>query len=190
MIAEIARIAKVTNWLVPPHKTGPAARPSVDAMPERSPNDHTSLVGQLYDEHGPALYRYALMLLADRAGAEDAVQQVFASLLRGGSVTSIASDSRYLRRGVRNACYSLLRKRVTRAEVADGAPLLELATSEDAPPDERLAIEGALRALTVEQREVVHLHVFEGLTFQEVADAVGASINTVASRSGHATAAQ
>ena len=40
----------------------------------------------------------------------------------------------------------------------------------------------------MEQREVVHLHVFEGLTFQEVADAVGASINTVAGRYRYALA--
>ena len=32
------------------------------------------------------------------------------------------------------------------------------------------------------QREVVHLHVYEGMTFQEVANATGDSINTVAAR--------
>jgi RNA polymerase sigma-70 factor, ECF subfamily len=29
---------------------------------------------------------------------------------------------------------------------------------------------------------VIHLHVFEGMTFQEAADAMGESINTIASR--------
>ena len=157
-------------------------------MPERSPDDPTSQVGRLYDEHGPALYRYALMLLADGPGAEDAVQQVFASLVRGGSAPTIAHDRHYLRRSVRNACYSALRKRAVRAEVADAQPLLEQLASGEVALDERLALERAIRSLTMEQREVVHLHVFEGLTFQEVADAVGASINTVASRYRYALA--
>jgi RNA polymerase sigma-70 factor (ECF subfamily) len=39
-----------------------------------------------------------------------------------------------------------------------------------------------MRSLPPEQREVVHLKVFEGLTFQEIADLAGESINTVASR--------
>jgi DNA-directed RNA polymerase specialized sigma24 family protein len=39
-------------------------------------------VGRLYEIHGPALYRYAVMLLADPVAAEDTIQQVFASLLR------------------------------------------------------------------------------------------------------------
>jgi DNA-directed RNA polymerase specialized sigma24 family protein len=38
-------------------------------------------VGRLYDRYGAALYRYALMLLADPAAAEDAIQQVFTALL-------------------------------------------------------------------------------------------------------------
>jgi RNA polymerase sigma-70 factor (ECF subfamily) len=60
--------------------------------------------------------------------------------------------------------------------------LLEPLTAERANHDERLALERAIRELPAEQREVVHLHVFEGWTFQEVADASGESINTIASR--------
>jgi RNA polymerase sigma-70 factor, ECF subfamily len=34
----------------------------------------------------------------------------------------------------------------------------------------------------MDQREVIHLHVFEGRTFQEIATLAGESINTIASR--------
>ena len=67
-------------------------------------------------------------------------------------------------------------------------PLLEPATTADVDPAERLALEGAIRQLPAEQREVVHLHVFEGWTFQEVADTCGESINTIASRYRYALA--
>jgi RNA polymerase sigma-70 factor, ECF subfamily len=49
-------------------------------------------------------------------------------------------------------------------------------------PDEQIALEQAIAHLPPEQREAVHLHAFEGLTFQEIADLTRESMNTVASR--------
>ena len=141
-------------------------------------------IGRLYDRYAGGLYRYALMILADPAGAADAVQQVFVALL-SGSGGAIDDEERYLRRSVRNACYSALRQRRPNVVSASDAPLLEaVAADRYRPdrPDERIAIEQAMRALPAEQREVVHLKVFEGWTFQEIADFGGESINTVASR--------
>ena len=65
-----------------------------------------------------------------------------------------------------------------------GEEILE-AVPEAAEPisaEDRLALDAAIRALPPEQREVIHLHVFEGLTFKEVALATGEPPNTVASR--------
>ena len=44
------------------------------------------------------------------------------------------------------------------------------------------------KTLPADQREVIHLHVFEGMTFQQVADTTGESINTIASRYRYAIA--
>lgn len=136
--------------------------------------------GRLYDEFGTDLYRYAVMLLADATAAEDAIQQVFAALLRNTAV--IDNEAHYLRRSVRNECYSMLRGRARCTRATLTRPLLEPAAEEGVNHAERMALEGAIRQLPPEQREVVHLHVFEGWTFQEVADACGESVNTVASR--------
>jgi RNA polymerase sigma-70 factor (ECF subfamily) len=89
---------------------------------------------------------------------------------------------RYLHRAVRNECYSVLRRRRRARTGAADALLLESVAGQPDRPDERLAVEQAIRALPPEQREVVHLKVFEGWTFQEIADLAGESINTVASR--------
>jgi RNA polymerase sigma-70 factor (ECF subfamily) len=144
---------------------------------------------RLYDRYGPALYRYALMLLADPASAEDAVQQVFASVLkqRGGAV--IENDEHYLRRAIRNECYSTLRRRqgLLREDAANA--LLEDRTGADVSIEDRLTLEKAIGALPAEQRETVHLHLFEGLTFREIAEMAGESINTVASRYRYALTA-
>lgn len=147
-------------------------------MPERPQEDEAhARVGRLYDAHGPALYRYAVMLLADRAAAEDAVHQVFAAVLQRPA--RIVDEAAYLRRAVRNECYSALRRRQRRGDERE--PIVEPSVP-GVDPSEALALNAALRTLPPEQREVIHLHVFEGLTFQEVADATGVSINTAAAR--------
>ena len=116
------------------------------------------------------------MLLADPVAAEDVIQQVFTRLL--ARPREIDKHEHYLRRAVRNECYS---SRRTRATTALESTLLEPVTA-DARVEERMSLEAAIRELPIDQREVVHLHVFEGRTFQEIADIAGESINTIASR--------
>jgi RNA polymerase sigma-70 factor (ECF subfamily) len=157
-------------------------------MTERpvEPNEIETVVC-LYDRHGPAMYRYALVLLTDRAAAEDAVHEVFASLLRSGAIARLEADERYLRRAIRNECFSMLRAKRRWGQVEPGG-LLERLPSADSKPDERLALEGGIRLLTRAQRETVHLHAFEGLTFREIAEASGTSADTVAGRYRYALA--
>jgi RNA polymerase sigma-70 factor (ECF subfamily) len=140
-------------------------------------DDPAETAGRLFDQFGDALFRYAAIVLADREAAADVVQQVFVSFLQ--QARPIEDAERYLRRAIRNGCFSALRVR-RREPVAD-EPMLEAIGGFEDPVD-RLALEQALRALPPEQREVVHLKVFEGLTFQEIAEATMESANTVASR--------
>lgn len=135
--------------------------------------------GALYERLGPSLHRYAVMILANPTEAEDAVHQVFAALVRRGTSDLDAPDS-YLRTAIRNECFSQLRRR--QVDSAHTSALLEATAFGGDRVDERLALEAALRAIPPDQREVVHLKVFEGLTFQEIASLTSESMNTVASR--------
>jgi RNA polymerase sigma-70 factor, ECF subfamily len=139
-------------------------------------------LADLYDRFAASLFRYAVMVLADRGAAADAVQQVFLKLAQVWAGQAGEADERYLRRAVRNQCYSVLRSRRRNIVVAVDAKLLELVEGFDERPAERLALEQALRELPPGQREVVHLKVWEGMTFQEIAEIAGESINTTASR--------
>ena len=126
---------------------------------------------RLYDRLAPSLYRYALMLLARREEAEDVVHQVFTAVMRRGAGDLNAVD-RYLRASVRNACYSALRQRHN-GPSAPEAFLEAVAASSPDSPDDRLMTEQALRNLPVDQREVVHLKIYEGWSFQEIAKMTG-----------------
>jgi len=148
-------------------------------MGDAAEADRRRFVAGVYAESGPRLYRYALMILADRQDAEDVVQQVFAGVLAMRKLPPIDEAGAYFRTAVRNAAYSLLRRRRT----ARGAEALMLEPmAPGCTPAEQAVLEQALRALPPDQREVVHLHVYEGMTFQEVANATAESINTVAAR--------
>ena len=46
----------------------------------------------------------------------------------------------------------------------------------------RPVLEAALRELPPEQRAVAHLKLWEGLTFEQIADLLGIPLNTAASR--------
>jgi RNA polymerase sigma-70 factor (ECF subfamily) len=137
-------------------------------------------LADLYEQHGQRLYRYALMILADAAAAEDVVQDAFCQLAAMLPRQADVATLPYLTTIVRNTCYSRLRRR-RRSPVVDAKPLLEPASA-DAHEDERLLLEQALRWLPPEQREVIHLKVYEGLTFEEIGERCGVSLNTAASR--------
>jgi RNA polymerase sigma-70 factor, ECF subfamily len=141
-------------------------------------------IAAAYDRYGAGLYRYALMLLGDTAIAADVIQQVFAALVRRArDERGVEDEERYLRRAVRNECFSALRRRQReQAVVTDAPPIIEPVDRASGNPELRAAIDEALRKLPADQREVVHLKVFVGLTFQEIADVAGESINTIASR--------
>ena len=134
-------------------------------------------IGRAYDAHAPQLYRYALMLLRDPSAAADVVQQVFVALMR--QRRAIDALDRYLRRAVRNECFSVARRRQRSALDPE---LLEPIDPASGDAEQRAAIAEALGALPIDQRDVVYLKVFEGMTFQEIANASGESINTIASR--------
>jgi RNA polymerase sigma-70 factor, ECF subfamily len=145
-------------------------------MPDRPTEDGRALVGRLYDTYGASLYRYATLLLADAAARRGAVHQVFTAMLRRPPRLDQEAPTCVARCA---ECYSMLRRR--RADMPPTRAFLEPAEA-TVNHDERLALERALRSLPAEQREVVHLHVYEGFTFQAIADATDTSINTVASR--------
>ena len=143
-------------------------------------------LADLYDRFAGTLFRHAAMILADRVAAADVVQNVFLRLAKAGSGGDVESVA-YLRRAVRNECYSAMRTRRRDVVIAVDAVLLESVEGADDRPAERLALEQALQQLPAEQREVVHLKVWEGMTFQEIADLTGQSLNTAASRYRYAT---
>lgn len=142
---------------------------------------------RLYDEHVEAIFAFLLNLTRNEADARDVMQEVFTKLARQPKLLLGVRDERaFLIRLSHNAAVDLMRRRGAREKnheqlAVESASLFSIA----ADPDEqafREALTLALGELPPDQRAVVHLKLWERLTFAAVAQALGISLNTAASR--------
>jgi RNA polymerase sigma-70 factor (ECF subfamily) len=139
-------------------------------------------VARLYDRFGPALYRTARTLLNNSELAEDAVQETFVGLVRAGVAPGDLENAKaYLFAALRHAAAKLL-GRQSRERSVSPADLRDLPAPRTPDLHRAAELEGAVRSLPAEQREVIALKFDGGLTFAEVAACLGVSPNTVASR--------
>jgi RNA polymerase sigma-70 factor (ECF subfamily) len=142
-------------------------------------------VRRLYEEHGRALLAYAAALLRDASAAEDVLHQVFLKLVGGGIAIDGPRAAAYLFRAVRNSALNHIRGQSRHVELDGVSVWLE---SPDGSVETSIALQSALRRLPDEQREIVVLHVWGQLTFEEASAIIGVSPNTAASRYRYALA--
>lgn len=142
---------------------------------------------RLYDAHAPALYAFLINLTRDEAAARDLLQEVFCKLARQPDLVAAARDEHaFLLRLAHNAAIDSFRRQSTRVRnyEALGSEQGDLfAPASD--PDEaefRRQLTVAFGELPVDQRAVVHLKLWEGLTFDALAELLGIPLNTAASR--------
>jgi RNA polymerase sigma-70 factor, ECF subfamily len=144
-------------------------------------------IERLYDEHAQAVFAYLLNLTRSEADTRDLLQELFARLAsRAEPLASVRDERAFLLRLAHNLAIDAMRRRTTRERVR-----LELA--EEAPgvfapapdPDEqafRQELSAALAELPPDQRAVVHLKLWEGLTFEAIGATLDIPLNTAASR--------
>ncbi len=139
-------------------------------------------LGELYRAHRDSLWNAALHLLGDAAAAEDVLHDVFAGLLRR-PLPELGSARAFLLRAVLNRVRDRARRRRPELEELDGEAGFSMQPELTAVAGEQAAlVAAALAVLPLEQREVVVLHVFEGMSFREAGEVVGVSQDTAASR--------
>jgi RNA polymerase sigma-70 factor, ECF subfamily len=139
--------------------------------------------------HLDAAYNLARWLVTNSHDAEDLVQEAclraFKALgaYRGGDARS------WLLTIVRNTCYTWLKANKSAALGTEFDEMIHQAenaspTSEEALVGEadRETLRQALESLPAEFREVVVLRELEGMSYKEIADALGVPMGTVMSR--------
>ena len=132
---------------------------------------HEGDVERLIEEHQPQLKAFIHRRVSSKEDAEDILQDVFYQLVKAVSNTlnPIEQVTSWLYRVTRNTIINKGKKK-----------------SEEEWPVSAYAEEAALGELPAEQRTVFELMELEGLSVKEVAEATGASANTVLSRKHYA----
>ncbi|HEV2377908.1 MAG TPA: sigma-70 family RNA polymerase sigma factor [Streptosporangiaceae bacterium] len=157
-------------------RDGPAAM----ALPAPTADE---LVDDLFRAHAVTLVRLAMLLLGDRASAEDVVQDAFLRLHR--SLPNLKEPDkavRYLRVSVVNGSRSTLRarRRALRRRVQH-EPATWSAESAAMAGEDRRVVLAAVSRLPRRTREVLALRYYLNLPDHEIAAVLGVSRGTVSS---------
>lgn len=147
-------------------------------------------LGELYDHYGRVVFGVLYRMLGSPESAEEVVQNAFHSVWRqaGGYRPERGSVRTWLLAIARNAAIDWRRSRghrLARETVIDEA----LALVDDVPVEERVIaslraqrVRAAVGALPREQREVLSLAFWSGLSQTEIASRIGAPLGTVKGR--------
>ena len=151
-------------------------------------------VTSLYQAHAVGLIRLAVVMLGDRAVAEEIVQDAFCGLYRHWNRLSDPGKALpYARSAVLNGCRSALRRQARwRSRVVAGPQLWETAESAESSVlvlEEHRAVLAALRRLPSRQREALVLRFYLELGEAEIAESMGVTPGTVKSTTSRALAA-
>jgi RNA polymerase sigma-70 factor (ECF subfamily) len=135
------------------------------------------------DEHGPALVLLARQWVPSQADAEDVVQEAFIRCWR--SRERVQAPAGYLYACVRHCALDWQRghdRRQRRESFVARDEVEPMFASRIEQEERRVAIETALRDLPRNQAEVIVMKIWGGLTLEQIATALDASVNTIASR--------
>jgi RNA polymerase sigma-70 factor (sigma-E family) len=159
----------------------------------RSSPRAATAVTELYAGHALGLVRLAVLLVGDRASAEDIVQDAFLGLYRRWDrLPDTSAPLAYLRVSVLHGCRTALRRRA-RSRLHGTAfaepPPAESAEARALLSEEQQTVAGARVRLPHRQREALVLRYYLDLSEEEIAATMGISRGTVKSATSRALAA-
>lgn len=144
--------------------------------------DRTALA-RIYSRYGGFLFALALRILRERGEAEDLLHDVFLEAWRCAKDFDPKRGSVRTWLAIRTRSRALDRKKSARVSRNAGDKQLEVAsgTARQPNPDSQ-RVRNALATLTEDQRRIVDLAYFEGLSCSEISENIGIPIGTVKSR--------
>ncbi|NEW33765.1 sigma-70 family RNA polymerase sigma factor [Nocardia cyriacigeorgica] len=167
--------------------------PDDATLVSRSKDGDVRAYEQLVLRYQGQMFRLASKMLADRAEAEDVVQEVFlAAWRRLAQLNEDAAFVGWLYRMTTNRCLNVIRAR--RPHVEADLDLTESPRSDIQPEHatqvntQLEALNAALQDLTPEQRACWLLREVHGLSYEEIGDIVGANTTAVRGRIARARA--
>ena len=144
-------------------------------------------LGELYDRHSRLLFGLILRIVRERGDAEEILQEVFVQAWTRASTYSAAlgTPAGWLIGIARNRAIDRLRTNTVRLRTAEQAPRpvpVETPEAHASNSERQRDVQRVLEALPTEQRELIELAYFEGLTQSELAARFNLPLGTVKTR--------
>ncbi|MCG3196896.1 MAG: sigma-70 family RNA polymerase sigma factor [Candidatus Omnitrophica bacterium] len=158
-------------------------------------DDHGEALEEIYRRHHRQVYFYVCRNFGRRDLAEDIAQEAFLRVYRGRKqYEPTAKFTVWLYRIVRNLCIDESRRYWNRNVTREAESVVD--DSQNSPldilPDEESdvrrkmdeerdmkTIQDAIKMLSAEQREVIVLNKFHGLSYQEIGEIIGSNAESV-----------
>ena len=165
-----------------------------DALVRQIAAGSADALGRLYDRHAPKVYGLARRILAQPEDAEEVVQDVFAQIWRDAPQyrKERASVAGWMIMLTRTRAIDRLRARRARPDqdaAVDPSPVANTFQSDDPDPEafailahEARQVRSALEHLPDDQRSVVTMAYYDGLSHAEIADRTGIPLGTIKTR--------
>ncbi|WP_141003437.1 RNA polymerase sigma factor SigE [Nocardioides humi] len=165
-------------------------REPVDPHPQPTGQGRSELDwGRIVEEHSDRVYRLALRLTGNRHDAEDLTQEVFVRVFRSLHTYTPGTFEGWLHRITTNLFLDQARRKQRirfdalsderAARLASASPAPDLAYADQTFDDD---VAAALASLPPDFRAAVVLCDIEGLSYEEIAEILGAKLGTVRSR--------
>ncbi|MFT4062067.1 MAG: sigma-70 family RNA polymerase sigma factor [Edaphocola sp.] len=155
---------------------------------------HDAAIAEIINRYQSNVYTTIYMLVKDRYLAEDLFQDTFLKIVNNIRNNRYCEQGRFLPWALRiahNLCIDHFRKvkQQTRVTLSDGTDLLGLLPSGYEHAEQKMirsqtehTVQQMIDLLPAEQREVVIMRIYGELSFKEIADLTGVSINTALGR--------
>lgn len=144
------------------------------------------MIEKIFDEYAGKLLNYLTYRLGAHNDAEDVLQEVMIRIAQNlNKIKDAKNIKAYIFTIAKNESYKFLKKKIRERErISNYTQMYDYVTSTLQPDTPGTASDLAylLSQLPENQQEVVILKVYNELTFQEIADLLETSINTVTSR--------
>lgn len=138
----------------------------------------------LYDAYHRVVYGVAFRVLSDRGIAEDVTQAVFMRLWSNPGAFVSGNFGAWIVRVSRNRALDVVRARAAHpeSEVPDAMPAEDSLEETTFANLEAQTLRSAIAQLPPEQRELIELGFFGGVTHNEIARSTGLPLGTVKTR--------
>lgn len=138
----------------------------------------------LYDRHHRLVYRIAMRFLDHAPAAEDVTQAIFLKVWSAPQAFQDGNFAAWIGRMTRNKCLDVLREKARHpaCELAQDVASSHTADSAAFARLDAATVRRALEQIAPDQRNLIELAYFGGMTQQRIAEKTGVPLGTVKTR--------